>query len=243
MQNDFIEFFYRNSFNNENIDFLGDFWSQFWAIFANKMVNNTKVENLFDKEQKNIIKQTYVQNNFFQNFINENKNKENKDLIKPIKIPSDISKIPNENNIGEIEDISYTKNNQGRMNKNNKSNPRMKNNNNYYGEEEDEEEENDIEKEMDEANDIHFNGQNSPNIIKQEKGQEMNNVILANYEENEMPKNIYPGFHNNNSLSNLDFNVLNENSNVQFERNMSAIPLSKNDGMKNNNENNNDYDI
>jgi len=258
MQNEFIEFFFRNSFNNENFDFLGDFWGQFWAIFANKMMNNNKVETIFDKEQKNILKQTYTQNNIFQNFINESQNKDNN--LKSLNFSSNISKITNNNNnnIGETDDminimnqkgyiwpekdknINMDNNQENKMNKYNKSNSQLNKNNHFYDEEDEEEGENDIEKEMDEANDIHFNKENSPNIIKQESGNDLNKLMLANEYENDMGKNIYSGFPNNNSLSNLDFNALSGYSNSKLERNMSAIPLRKDVGMGNNN--NNDYD-
>ena len=236
MQNEFIEFFYRNSFNNPNTDFLGDFWNQFWAIFANKMMNNNnRTETLYEKEQKNIIKQTYFQNNISQNFINENQNKENdnnnnNDYLKSINFPSNISKIPNNNNIGETEEM-----NMNMINQENKIN--NKNNNQKYYDEDEEEAENDIEKEMDDANDIHFNKENGPNIIKQENGQEMNHEALGNEYENEMPKNsMYSGFPNmnNNGSGNFYFN-LNGNSNSKLERNMSAIPFRKDVGMENNN--------
>lgn len=248
MQNEFIEFFYKNSFNNQNFDFLGDFWNKFWAIFADKMMNNSKPELLFNKEQKNIIKQTYFQNDISQNFINEKENKDKNDFLKTFNFPSNISKITNNNNINETEDINLMnqKNyNENKINKYNKSISQInnKNNANYY-DEDDEEGENDIEKEMDDANDIHFNKENGPNIIKQENGQEMNHDVLGNEYENEMQKNpmIYSGFNNmnNNSSGNLFFN-LNANSNSKLERNMSAIPFRKDVEMENN-INNNDYD-
>ena len=69
---------------------------------------------------------------------------------------------------------------------------------------------------------------------------DLNKLMLANEYENDMAKNIYSGFPNNNSLSNLDFNPLSGYSNSKLERNMSAIPLRKDVGMGNNN--NNDYD-
>ena len=248
MQNEFIEFFYKNSFNNQNFDFLGDFWNKFWAIFADKMMNNSKPELLFNKEQKNIIKQTYFQNDISQNFINEKENKDKNDFLKTFNFPSNISKITNNNNINEAEDINLMnqKNyNENKINKYNKSISQInnKNNANYY-DEDDEEGENDIEKEMDDANDIHFNKENGPNIIKQENGQEMNHDVLGNEYENEIQKNpmIYSGFNNmnNNSSGNLFFN-LNANSNSKLERNMSAIPFRKDVEMENN-INNNDYD-
>lgn len=258
MQNDFIEFFYKNSFENENFDFLGDFWGEFWSIFANKMMNNTKVETLFDLEQKNILNKTYSQKNISKNFINENQNKNNnKDIIKSLNISSNISKITN-NNIGETEEMLMNQKNyywqenkekinnheniqENKINKINKSNSQLKNNQNYY-DEEDEEGENDIEKEMDEVNNIHFNEQNSPNIIKQENEPVVHNVGFGNDYDNEMNKNIYSGFPNS-SLSNFDFNTLGgyPNSNIKFERNMSNIPLRK--GVEMGNNNNNDYDI
>ena len=247
MQNEFIEFFYKNSFNNQNFDFLGDFWNKFWAIFADKMMNNSKPELLFNKEQKNIIKQTYFKNDISQNFINEKENKDKNDFLKTFNFPSNISKITNNNNINETEDINLMnqKNyNENKINKYNKSISQINKNNANYYDEDDEEGENDIEKEMDDANDIHFNKENGPNIIKQENGQEMNHDVLGNEYENEMQKNpmIYSGFNNmnNNSSGNLFFN-LNANSNSKLERNMSAIPFRKDVEMENN-INNNDYD-
>ena len=247
MQNEFIEFFYKNSFNNQNFDFLGDFWNKFWAIFADKMMNNSKPELLFNKEQKNIIKQTYFQNDISQNFINEKENKDKNDFLKTFNFPSNISKITNNNNINETEDINLMnqKNyNENKINKYNKSISQINKNNANYYDEDDEEGENDIEKEMDDANDIHFNKENGPNIIKQENGQEMNHDVLGNEYENEMQKNpmIYSGFNNmnNNSSGNLFFN-LNANSNSKLERNMSAIPFRKDVEMENN-INNNDYE-
>ena len=247
MQNEFIEFFYKNSFNNQNFDFLGDFWNKFWAIFADKMMNNSKPELLFNKEQKNIIKQTYFQNDISQNFINEKEKKDKNDFLKTFNFPSNISKITNNNNINETEDINLMnqKNyNENKINKYNKSISQINKNNANYYDEDDEEGENDIEKEMDDANDIHFNKENGPNIIKQENGQEMNHDVLGNEYENEMQKNpmIYSGFNNmnNNSSGNLFFN-LNANSNSKLERNMSAIPFRKDVEIENN-INNNDYD-
>ena len=247
MQNEFIEFFYKNSFNNQNFDFLGDFWNKFWAIFADKMMNNSKPELLFNKEQKNIIKQTYFQNDISQNFINEKENKDKNDFLKTFNFPSNINKITNNNNINETEDINLMnqKNyNENKINKYNKSISQINKNNANYYDEDDEEGENDIEKEMDDANDIHFNKENGPNIIKQENGQEMNHDVLGNEYENEMQKNpmIYSGFNNmnNNSSGNLFFN-LNANSNSKLERNMSAIPFRKDVEMENNIKNN-DYD-
>ena len=247
MQNEFIEFFYKNSFNNQNFDFLGDFWNKFWAIFADKMMNNSKPELLFNKEQKNIIKQTYFQNDISQNFLNEKENKDKNDFLKTFNFPSNISKITNNNNINETEDINLMnqKNyNENKINKYNKSISQINKNNANYYDEDDEEGENDIEKEMDDANDIHFNKENGPNIIKQENGQEMNHDVLGNEYENEMQKNpmIYSGFNNmnNNSSGNLFFN-LNANSNSKLERNMSAIPFRKDVEIENN-INNNDYD-
>ena len=244
MQNEFIEFFYNNSFNNQNFDFLGDFWSQFWCIFANKMINNTKTETLFEKEQKNIIKHTYSQKNIPQNFFNSFSNRENNDT-KSVNFISNISKNTNNNNIGETEEIlnmmskNYGKQEQKEKNNTNKNYNQMnKNNPNIFEEEEEEEGENDIEKEMDEENGFSFNKQkNCTNIIKHPNGIEMPRVELSNDFYNDMK---YHGFPNNNSLSNFDFNNLNGNNNSKEERNMSAIPLSKDVGMENNN---NDFNI
>ena len=249
MQNEFIEFFYKNSFENPNFDFLGDFWGQFWSIFANKMINNNKIETLFNKEQKNILKPTYSQNKIFQNFLSNKNQKEenNNEIPKSINILSNISKNTNNNNIGETEEfINIIPNKQERndiniRNKMEKSNNHIgKNNQNYFEEEEEEEGENDIEKEMDEENGFSFTKQkNCQNIIKHS-----NNIDIQPHDDefdNYINKNIYQGFPINNSLSNLDFNALNGNNISKEDRNMSAIPLRKDVEMANNN--NNEFNI
>ena len=249
MQNEFIEFFYKNSFENPNFDFLGDFWGQFWSIFANKMINNNKIETLFNKEQKNILKSTYSQNKIFQNFLSNKNPKEenNNEIPKSINILSNISKNTNNNNIGETEEfINIIPNKQERndiniRNKMEKSNNHIgKNNQNYFEEEEEEEGENDIEKEMDEENGFSFTKQkNCQNIIKHS-----NNIDIQPHDDefdNYINKNIYQGFPINNSLSNLDFNALNGNNISKEDRNMSAIPLRKDVEMANNN--NNEFNI
>jgi len=249
MQNEFIEFFYKNSFENPNFDFLGDFWGQFWSIFANKMINNNKIETLFNKEQKNILKPTYSQNKIFQNFLSNKNPKEenNNEIPKSINILSNISKNTNNNNIGETEEfINIIPNKQERndiniRNKMEKSNNHIgKNNQNYFEEEEEEEGENDIEKEMDEENGFSFTKQkNCQNIIKHS-----NNIDIQPHDDefdNYINKNIYQGFPINNSLSNLDFNALNGNNISKEDRNMSAIPLRKDVEMANNN--NNEFNI
>ena len=231
MQNEFIEFFYKNSFENPNFDFLGDFWGQFWSIFANKMINNNKIETLFNKEQKNILKPTYTQNNIFQNFLSNKSPKEenNNEIPKSINILSNITKNTNNNNIGETEEfINIIPNKQERNDIN------IRNKMEKYEEEEEEEGENDIEKEMDEENGFSFTKQkNCQNIIKRS-----NNIDIQPHDDefdNYINKNIYQGFHINNSLSNLDFNALNGNNISKEDRNMSAIPLRKDVEMANNN--------
>ena len=252
MQNEFIEFFYKNSFENPNFDFLGDFWGQFWAIFANKMINNNKIETLFNKEQKNILKPTYTQNNIFQNFLSNKNSKEenNNEIPKSINILSNISKNTNNNNIGETEEfinIIPNKNDRNEINirnKMDKSNNHIgKNNPNFYEEEEEEEGENDIEKEMDEENGFSFTKQkNCQNIIKHSNDIDIPpHDDLGNEYDNYINKNIYQGFPINNSLSNLDFNALNGNNISKEDRNMSAIPLRKDVELANNN--NNEYNI
>jgi len=252
MQNEFIEFFYKNSFENPNFDFLGDFWGQFWAIFANKMINNNKVETLFNKEQKNILRPTYTQNNIFQNFLSNKNSKEenNNEIPKSINILSNISKNTNNNNIGETEEfinIIPNKNDRNEINirnKMDKSNNHIgKNNPNFYEEEEEEEGENDIEKEMDEENGFSFTKQkNCQNIIKHSNDIDINpHDELGNEYDNYINKNMYQGFPINNSLSNLDFNTLNGNNISKEDRNMSAIPLRKDVEMTNNN--NNEFNI
>ena len=249
MQNEFIEFFYKNSFENPNFDFLGDFWGQFWSIFANKMINNNKIETLFNKEQKNILKPTYTQNNIFQNFLSNKSPKEenNNEIPKSINILSNISKNTNNNNIGETEEFinmipnKHERNEINIRNKMEKSNNHIgKNNQNFYEEEEEEEGENDIEKEMDEENGFSFTKQkNCQNIIKHS-----NNIDIQPHDDefdNYINKNIYQGFPINNSLSNLDFNALNGNNISKEDRNMSAIPLRKDVELANNN--NNEFNI
>ena len=249
MQNEFIEFFYKNSFENPNFDFLGDFWGQFWSIFANKMINNNKIETLFNKEQKNILKPTYTQNNIFQNFLSNKSPKEenNNEIPKSINILSNISKNTNNNNIGETEEFinmipnKHERNEINIRNKMEKSNNHIgKNNQNFYEEEEEEEGENDIEKEMDEENGFSFTKQkNCQNIIKHS-----NEIDIQPHDDesdNYMNKNIYQGFPLNNSLSNLDFNALNGTNISKEDRNMSAIPLRKDVEMANNN--NNEFNI
>ena len=249
MQNEFIEFFYKNSFENPNFDFLGDFWGQFWSIFANKMINNNKIETLFNKEQKNILKPTYTQNNIFQNFLSNKNSKEenNNEIPKSINILSNISKNTNNNNIGETEEFinmipnKHERNEINIRNKMEKSNNHIgKNNQNFYEEEEEEEGENDIEKEMDEENGFSFTKQkNCQNIIKHS-----NEIDIQPHDDesdNYMNKNIYQGFPLNNSLSNLDFNALNGTNISKEDRNMSAIPLRKDVEMANNN--NNEFNI
>ena len=253
MQNEFIEFFYKNSFDNPNFDFLGDFWGQFWSIFANKMINNNKIETLYNKEQKNILKQTYAQKNIFQNFItNKNiKEENNNEIPKSINILSNISKNTNNNNIGETEEFiniipnkqeqnPLQENIENKMEKNN--NNMGKNNQNYFEEEEEEEGENDIEKEMDEENGFSFTKQkNCQNIIKHSNDMVIQHDELGNEFGDYMNKNIYPGFQINNSLSNLDFNALNGNNMSKEDRNMSGIPLRKDVDMEHNN--NNEFNI
>ena len=267
MQNKFIEYFYMNSFNNPNCDFLGDFWAQFWRIFGNKMKNNNnKIETLFEKEKNNIIKQTYAPKNISLNFTSYNPNKEpnNNDTFKSINILSNISKNTNYNNYGETEEMINLMNIQENKDKNmninmnlnmknenqylqencnkenieknnNKSNLQINKNNQNYYDDEDEEEENDIEKEMDEVNDIRFNKQNSSNIIKQSNEDEMPRLLLANEYENDINKSMFPYPHNM-SLINFDLNNSKISSNPNLERNMSAIPLMKDIAMDKNNQ-------
>ena len=112
---EFIEFFYSNSFNNDsNFDLLGDFWNQFWRIFANKMNmgNNLNIETLFEKEEKNISKESYSQKNIASNFINNNLSSFNpNDNLKTINNLTNISKNTNNNiNTDEMINIINTSN-------------------------------------------------------------------------------------------------------------------------------------
>ena len=60
------------------------------------------------KEQKNILKPTYTQNNIFQNFLSNKSPKEenNNEIPKSINILSNISKNTNNNNIGNLDILS-----------------------------------------------------------------------------------------------------------------------------------------
>ena len=112
--NEFIEFFYSNSFNNDsNFDLLGDFWNQFWRIFANKMNmgNNLNIETLFEKEEKNILKISYTQKNIASNFINNLPTFNNNENLKTINNITNISKNTNNNiNTEEMINIINTSN-------------------------------------------------------------------------------------------------------------------------------------
>ena len=136
LTNQFIEFFYSNSFKNDsNFDLLGDFWNQFWKIFANKMNmgNNLNIETLFEKEEKNISKVSYSQNNISSNFINNNLSSFiNNENLKTINNLSNISKNTNNNiNTEEIINLVNTSNEHLNTNINNI------NNNNYSNEKKD----------------------------------------------------------------------------------------------------------
>ena len=284
--NQFIEFFYNNSFKNDlNFDLLGDFWNQFWKIFANKMSvgNNLNIETLFEKEEKNIVKLSYNQNNLSSVFNNNNLSSFSfNENMKTINNITNISKNTN-NNINTDEminivnssnehlnsnpnkmmnysndkkdknivnnKINYNNENifesnniikdNSNMNKNigekyNKSNTQI-NKEQTYEDEEEEEPSNDIEREMDEFNGISFNNKNSSSIIKRQNGEEMPIGMYANEHENDIQKNIYPNFPQNNSSSNFNLNLIG-NQNNKMERNMSAIPLIKDISSDNNNQ-------
>ena len=145
LTNQFIEFFYSNSFKNDsNFDLLGDFWNQFWRIFANKMNmgNNLNIETLFEKEQKNISKISYIQKNLSSNFNNNNNiasYSNNIDNLKTINNLTNISKNTNNNiNTEDIINIINTSNEHLNTNMNNMNNinniNNMNNINNYSSE-------------------------------------------------------------------------------------------------------------
>jgi hypothetical protein len=301
LTNQFIEYFYSNSFNNNtNFDLLGDFWNQFWRIFANKMNmgNNLNIETLYEKEEKNISKVSYTQKDISSNFVNKNLSSfNNNDNLKTINNLTNISKNTNNNiNTEEMINIINTSNehlntnmnmnmnnnininnerkdkiiinnkslnnnndnmfyqnhnennnnlirDNSNMNKNiieklDKSNNNINKNHLYEEEEEEDEVENDIEEEMDEVNGIRFNDKNSSSIIKRANGDEMPIGIYSNEHDNEMGKNIYPGFQPNNSSSNFNLNLTGQN--IKIERNMSAIPLRKDVNYENINQ---DFEI
>ena len=291
LTNQFIEFFYTNSFKNDsNFDLLGDFWNQFWKIFANKMSmgNNVNIETLFEKEEKNISKLSYNQKNLSSNFNNNNlPSFSNNENLKTINNLTNISKNTNNNiNTEEMINIINTSNDylnsnvnnmmnypnekkeknklNNKININNNNNDNIFEANNFirdnsnmnknmgekynksniqinkeqtYDDEEEEEPSNDIEKEMDEFNGISFNNKNSSSIIKRPNGEEMPLSMYDNEHENDIQKNIYPRFPQNNSSSNFNLNFIgNQNQNNKMERNMSAIPLMKDVSLENNNQ-------
>ena len=112
LTNQFIEFFYTNSFKNEqNFDILSNFWDKFWVIFANKMKmgNNLNIETLFEKEKKNILKVSYAPKNLATNFIdNNNLLSFNDENLKTINNLTNINRNTN-NNVNTEEMINIVK--------------------------------------------------------------------------------------------------------------------------------------
>ena len=194
--NDFIRFFYNNSFNNDsNFDLLSDFWNQFWGIFTNKMCmgNNINIKTLYENEEKNISKCSYSQKNFIKkeknDFIKENFNSIHTHLSQKTK------NGVNTHDIDNIENSSQVK-----KNKENKSDD----------EEEEEEEMDDIEQEMDEENGISFNNKNSENIIKRTTG---DHIPVSIFEHNNSCNKIDYSYKPNDIPSNCKINFMNRNQN------------------------------
>ena len=130
LTNQFIEYFYKNSFENPNFDLLSDFWNQFWRIFANKMNmgNNRNKETLFEKEEKNISKISYSPTNISSNYLNNNLNSFNIDNLNTINNLTNINKNTN-NNINTDEMINIINSSNEHFNTN--TNMNINNNNNY----------------------------------------------------------------------------------------------------------------
>lgn len=115
LTNEFIEFFYSNSFKKDsNFDILSNFWDKFWVIFANKMKmgNNLNIETLFEKEKKNILKVSYAPKNLATNFIdNNNLLSFNDENLKTINNLTNINRNTNNNvNTEEMINIVNTSN-------------------------------------------------------------------------------------------------------------------------------------
>ena len=115
LTNQFIEFFYSNSFKNDsNFDILSNFWDKFWVIFANKMKmgNNLNIETLFEKEKKNILKVSYAPKSLATNFIdNNNLLSFNDENLKTINNLTNINRNTNNNvNTEEMINIVNTSN-------------------------------------------------------------------------------------------------------------------------------------
>lgn len=115
LTNQFIEFFYSNSFKNDsNFDLLSNFWDKFWVIFANKMKmgNNLNIETLFEKEKKNILKVSYAPKSLATNFIdNNNLLSFNEENLKTINNLTNINRNTNNNvNTEEMFNIVNTSN-------------------------------------------------------------------------------------------------------------------------------------
>jgi len=115
LTNQFIEFFYSNSFKNDsNFGLLSNFWDKFWVIFANKMKmgNNLNIETLFEKEKKNILKVSYAPKTLATNFIdNNNLLSFNDENLKTINNLTNINRNTNNNvNTEEMINIVNTSN-------------------------------------------------------------------------------------------------------------------------------------
>ena len=211
--------------NNENLKTINNLTN------ISKNTNN----NINTEEMINIINTSndYLNSNVnnMMNYPNEKKEKN--------KLNNKIN-INNNNNDNIFEANNFIRDNSN-MNKNmgekyNKSNIQI-NKEQTYDDEEEEEPSNDIEKEMDEFNGISFNNKNSSSIIKRPNGEEMPLSMYDNEHENDIQKNIYPRFPQNNSSSNFNLNFIgNQNQNNKMERNMSAIPLMKDVSLENNNQ-------
>ena len=204
LTNQFIEYFYSNSFKNDsNFDLLGDFWNQFWIIFANKMNmgNNLNIETLFEKEKKNISKLTYNQKNLSSNFINNNnlmiRENFNNENLKTINNLTNISKNTN-NNINTEEMINIINTSNEHLN----TNMNINNINNYLNEK----------KEKNVINNNIKNINNNDNLYFQNNNDNNNNLMRDNSNIN---KNL--GEKYNKSNVQINKNQINDDDDEEEE--------------------------
>jgi len=246
IMNEFIEFFYSNSFKNDsNPDILSDFWNQFWKIFANKMnmTNNLNIETLYEKEEKNISKMTYSQKDISSNFINPINSSlfplNNNENLRTMNNLSNLSKNMNMSNNINAEEMANIINSSDQLNLNNNSNMKnskiqnrniYENNNNYMGKNIRDKSVNkfnvqinkgqiyDDEEEEEEINDIEKEMDEFNGIRFTNKN--CPNIIKQENGE-EIPMGIYPNEHDNDMTKNLYQGFQTNNSTSNF--NLNAI--------------------
>ena len=218
--------------NNENLKTINNLTNI--SKNTNNNINTDEMINIINTSNEHFNSNMNMNN--INNMISYSNEKKDKNIINN-KINNNIN-IPNNDN--SFNGNNFIRDNSN-MNKNMGEKIQMNKSQLYDEEEEEEEASNDIEREMDEVNGISFNNKNSGSIIKRTNGEEMPLSMYGNYtneHDNDLPKNIYQGFPQNNS----SYNFLNQfgNTNPNIERNMSAIPLRKDVELGNNNQ---DFEI